>query len=200
MTDAQLCALVQNLRVFYFSDGNGSCKDYSKRDIRHDGTLGWFLENAYQVEDIRLAILGNIGQDTLRALVGRAHYRRLRKVTFSFMQFCDRDLTKWLLLHSASLEQIQLKYVHVRKGQWDHFLDALRPEPWANLAYVNLERVTCRPESGSDGGNENWNWAHGSAPLVEYIKGESDSNPYHIYHPGWFPELFGPSSKAGVGD
>lgn len=186
MTDAQMCALVQNLRVFLLV-GRPLFSEHNEKDIRQDGTLGRFLENAYQLEDIRLEAPGNGGQDSLRALVG-AHYKGLRRVTFSHAQFCDRDLEDWLLLHSASLEYIKLKYVHARECQWDQFLDALKTKPWAHLSYVNLMWVSYR---NSDDEIEDWHWTYGSAPLVDYITGKSDSNPYHIYHPGWFPKLFG---------
>lgn len=74
------------------------------------------------------------------------------------------------------------------EGDWVDFLDTMRLKSWPRLSHISLCEVLVED---SDGETLSMSWAHDSSPLVDYIRKKSDTNPYHVYHPGWFPELFG---------
>lgn len=186
--DAHLRALVHNLRLFHF-DGNSNelAKDFIGRLC--DGALGLFLENAVQLEELSLSVPGTIVKDHLRPVVGQAPFRNLRKVTLSDMLFCNIDLIAWLSVHSTTLTKIQLNYVVLIPGYWDHFFDSLRTKAWPKLSSFDLNGVSTRDTRGA---LQFWGWEYGSAPLVDYLqgKGQTTTNPYHLYYPERFPELY----------
>lgn len=185
-----LRALVQNLRVFHF---DGNINDLADDFIGRlpDEALGRFLENANQLEDISLSVPCSVAEDHLGLLVGQAHFPKLRKVTMNDMMFYHRDLAAWLSMHSTTLKSIQLECVCLVAGHWHYFLDSLRTQHWPALSSFELTDVSTQD---TDSPLEFWGWEYGSTPLVDYLQRRSETNPYHIYHPGWFPELFKSSS------
>lgn len=185
--NTHLRALVYNLRLFHF-DGNINelAEDFIGR--LRDGALGLFLENAVQLEELSLSVPCTVVKDHLRSVVGQAPFRNLRKVTMSDMLFYNIDLIAWLSVHSTTLTNIQLDCVMLIAGHWDHFLDSLRTKPWPNLSSFDLIDVSTQDTHSAF---QFWGWEYGSAPLVDYLQRKGETNPYHLYHPGWFPELFG---------
>ena len=188
----KLCALVQNLRVFCFS-GTMEMQYWDENSL-HQGAIGQFLEKAHQLELVALNVLGEIRGDTIRPLLGYTQYRQLRELSLYDMLFRERDLTSWLLMHSDSLKVIRLTGVTFLDGDWVNFLDTMRSKPWPRLSHISLEKVLVED---SDRETFSSDWVHGSSPLVDYIQKKSDINPYHVYHPGWFPELFGSHIESG---
>ena len=184
----ELCALVQNLRVFCFA-GTREMQYWDKNSL-HEGSIGHFLENAHQLEEVALDVPGEVRGDTIRPLLGYTQYRRLRKISLYDMFSRERDLTSWLLMHSDSLEVIELRLISFLEGDCVSFLDTMRLKPWPRLSHIKLREVYLDGEIMSMG------WAHGSPPLVDYVQKKSDTNPYHVYHPGWFPELFGSPTES----
>ena len=187
----KLRALVQNLRVFDFA-GAMEMEDWDKSSL-HQGALGQFLENAHQLEQIALNVEGEIHGHTIRPLLGYTQYRRLREISLHDMVSRERDLTGWLLMHSDSLEIINLREVTFLEGHWVSFLDTMRSKSWPRLSHISLwDALIDNPDVGV----LSLDWVHGSRPLVDYIQKKSDTNPYHVYHPGWFPELFGSHTES----
>ena len=179
-----LCSLANELRVFHF-DGFVS---YPKGLFK--GALGRFLENAPRLEEIQLMLPGYLVEQPIEAVLGRKPFSRLQKLFLSEMVFAQENLTHWLLLHSQSLTSIALKDIILAEGRWDRFLDSMRIRSWLSLSSIELIGNTTRDPVGLPG---SWTWKYGPVPLVDYVQGKSNVNPYHRFHPGWFPELFEPT-------
>ena len=190
----ELSALVQNLRLFRF-DGTMDM-EIERENSLYEGAIAQFLENASLLEHIFLYSVGEIykDRDTVSPFLGRLQYRRLRTIGLSKMFFCERDLATWILMHSDTLEAIDLSNDCLIEGDWVDFLDSLRSKSWPQLSYIRLKMVSVEDSAGDF---TLWNWEHGSLPLVDYVQKKSDTNPYLVYHPGWFPELFGTHTKSG---
>ncbi|KAL8794668.1 MAG: hypothetical protein Q9195_002743 [Heterodermia aff. obscurata] len=181
-----LCALVQHLRIFCFAGTMEA--QYSEQNSLHEGAIARFLENAHQLEQVALRVSGVIRGDTLRPLLGDIQYRRLREISLCRIETRKKELTSWLLMHSNLLEIIRLGDVTILQGDWVSFLDTMRPKPWPRLSHISLYKVDVLEP---DGEITPMDWLHGSPPLVDYVQKKSHTNPYYVYHPGWFPELFG---------
>ncbi|KAL8946557.1 MAG: hypothetical protein Q9222_007064 [Ikaeria aurantiellina] len=183
--ELQMGALLQNLRVFRFKRFRGASKKYGQAD--HPEALGSFLEKATQLEELHLDVMETFIEIPLRALVGRKQFKRLRILTLVNVQCDHAELASWLSLHSGSLREIHFQYCRLVDGRWDKLLDLLRSKTWPALSNIKLDRVRA---SNHGEAQQDWHWRYGSIPLVDYLQRRSETNPYIIYHPGWFPELF----------
>lgn len=174
---AGLRSLVHNLHTFIF-DGDVAYESMLEYSL-HGVALGRFLEHASQLEELHLRINGCFAEEnSLSALVGQGQYPRLRKFTLINYGTSTRELATWLPLHSSSLERIILQCLGLVHGQWDEFLDLLRTSSWLLLSHMDFyENSTFT----SDGNEDFWISDHGSAPLVDYLQGRTDINPYHVY-------------------
>lgn len=177
---AGLRSLVRNLKTFRFN-GDVEYESFVGHPLR-GVALGRFLEHASQLEELHLDIEGLFAQEnSLSAIIGQRQHQRLRKLTLIHYGTSIRELVTLLLLHSSSLEKIRLESLWLIQGEWDEFLDLLRTSPWPLLSFIDL--LWNYTLLTSDGDQDDWEWDHGSAPLVDYVQRRTDANPFHVYYP-----------------
>ncbi|KAL8766075.1 MAG: hypothetical protein Q9209_007041 [Squamulea sp. 1 TL-2023] len=181
--------LLQNLQVLRIDQPQRNWEIwYPPIPLSHAKALGLFLERAPQLGELYLSFGCALIGDAFPVIFERIQSKKLREITLASAQVDQTDLANWLSSHSASLREIRLVLIGLTGTQWDQFVDKMRQKAsWPCLSFVSLENVKVwAPEHG----NRLWNWKYGPLPLVGYLKGASETNPYHRYHPAWFPELF----------